>query len=226
MNNKYINKINENLKPYGLEFSDLANFRYVGGNENSHLNYYKMEYNGKYPNIPQSEECICGHQIKENCYITNDKIFVVIGNCCIKKFIPKDKQGRTCKMCRKSHRNRKNNYCNECRIKHGDFIKNEKEVNRGIWRGGAYRNKPTHINKIVCENPQYVNHIFKNKKLYGKSAIKLAMMYKKHVIEVSRYKTNYKKVLTQIKYSNVPRSNKWFKMSLNEVSKIMNIILI
>jgi hypothetical protein len=62
------------------------------------------------------DKCLCDHPISENCYIykkegKNIKIRV-IGNCCIKKF---DLQGRTCEICNAVHRNRKDNYCNDCR---------------------------------------------------------------------------------------------------------------
>ena len=60
------------------------------------------------------ERCVCGHKIKENCYITKDDSLLVLGNCCIKKFLPNS--GRTCENCDKPHRNRKVNRCNSCRI--------------------------------------------------------------------------------------------------------------
>ena len=37
---------------------------------------------------------------------------IVLGNCCIKKFIPSS--GRTCEECDEPHRNRKHNICNSC----------------------------------------------------------------------------------------------------------------
>lgn len=38
---------------------------------------------------------------------------LVIGSCCIKRFVPK--KTRTCEICEKPHRNRKVNRCNDCK---------------------------------------------------------------------------------------------------------------
>jgi len=53
--------------------------------------------------------------IKRNAYIMNrDKTrMLVIGSCCIKRFVPK--KTRTCEICEKPHRNRKVNRCNDCK---------------------------------------------------------------------------------------------------------------
>ena len=109
-------KFIEGLKQYNLTQEDIINnnFYYCGGDTKQHLNYYKLKYkdeelhkfNGK---------CICGHKIVENCYITDGNITLTLGNCCIKKFIPKDKAGRTCNKCGKSHRNRIVDMCNDCK---------------------------------------------------------------------------------------------------------------
>jgi hypothetical protein len=40
---------------------------------------------------------------------------VVLGNCCIKRFIPKDLASKTCSVCKKPHRNRRVDKCNGCR---------------------------------------------------------------------------------------------------------------
>ena len=54
--------------------------------------------------------------------MTDDKVILTLGNCCIKKFLSKEKSGRTCEKCGLPHKNRifnmcnfcKNNYCKEC----------------------------------------------------------------------------------------------------------------
>lgn len=102
------------LKEMDLDYLDVkTNWKYYGGNKGSHLNYYRMITNDPLPE--HSKKCVCNHTIKENCYITdpNEELIVIIGNCCIKKFI--DKKGRTCSRCKKPHNNRKDNYCNSCR---------------------------------------------------------------------------------------------------------------
>jgi hypothetical protein len=109
-------KFIEGLKNYNLTQIDIINnnFHYCGGDNNSHLNYFKLIY--KDNKLPEKKlKFICGHDIIENCYITDGNIILTLGNCCIKKFLPKDKSGRTCEKCGNAHKNRKCNLCNTCR---------------------------------------------------------------------------------------------------------------
>ena len=102
------------LKEYNLTKDELINWKYCGGNEGSHYNYFKLSC----PNDDMPEyttECVCKHVIRENCYITNGEEILVLGNCCIKRFIPKS--GRTCELCDEPHKNRIVNRCNACKIK-------------------------------------------------------------------------------------------------------------
>jgi hypothetical protein len=118
-------KFIEGLKNYNLTYLDIVNnnFHYCGGNNERHLNYYKLCFNNK--ELPEKiDKCICGHKISENCYITDGKIILTLGNCCIKKFLPKDKSGRTCEKCGKSHKNRKVNLCNNCKNGYGKIYIN------------------------------------------------------------------------------------------------------
>lgn len=89
---------------------------YAGGSEGSNYNYFKIRFPGK-PVPAQEFECLCTHPIQENCYIENlfTGELVVVGNCCIEKFLPEDHQHRTCGRCNQPHKNRKDNYCNACR---------------------------------------------------------------------------------------------------------------
>ena len=107
----------EGLKKIDLTYDEIQTYKYAGGDQKSHLDYYKLIYKDiKLPDHKSS--CICGHHIEENCYISNlknDKI-IVLGNCCIKRFVPKSK--RTCDECGKEHRNSKINKCNDCKIKY------------------------------------------------------------------------------------------------------------
>jgi len=110
------NKFIEGLKNYNLTQQDIINnnFHYCGGDKKSHLNYYKLIFKDKV--LPEKKtNCICGHAIRENCYITDDKVILTLGNCCIKKFLSKEKSGRTCEKCGLPHKNRVCNMCNECR---------------------------------------------------------------------------------------------------------------
>jgi hypothetical protein len=104
------------LANYGLTLKEITDgsWKYSGGNRDRHRRYYKILFpNTELP--PYSSECVCGHYIVENCYISNEDSILIIGNCCIKKFMPKNKSCRTCEICSKPHKNRKDNKCKECR---------------------------------------------------------------------------------------------------------------
>lgn len=121
MENTFIDKFTKGLKKYNLTFNDVkTQYKYIGGNNGSHLRYYLLVNNIK-PNtifnLPKKQKkCICGHDIKHNSYIqdiNNKNNIIVLGSCCIKRFI--DKKGRTCQTCLKPHKNLKDNYCSSCR---------------------------------------------------------------------------------------------------------------
>ena len=100
------------------------------------------------PKPIHSERCVCETPIKQQCYIYNTLTgeIVVVGNCCILKF---KLQGMTCDMCQAVHRNRSDNYCNDCRI----IIKNQEDakklkaseatrcIEEGCWRKRFPANK-------------------------------------------------------------------------------------
>jgi hypothetical protein len=100
-------------------------FYYAGRNKESRLDYFIKRFGSVSHQPDFVEECECTHWIKENCcveYMPNDvrckppQLFVV-GNCYIRKFLPRDNQGKTCSDCRMPHMNRKDNYCTPCREK-------------------------------------------------------------------------------------------------------------
>jgi hypothetical protein len=108
-------KFIKGLQDYNLSLNDIKGWKYVGGNKGRHLNYFKLIFGeNSIDEMPIVEEyCVCGHKIKENCYISKGDQLLVLGNCCIKKFIPKS--SRTCELCEHPHKNRKVNRCNDCR---------------------------------------------------------------------------------------------------------------
>ena len=111
---KFIN----GLKEYNISYNDIINgvWKYCGGDSKHHKKYFELQTFYKSDKHPPSVcMCICGHKIIENCYITDETNILVLGNCCIKRFIPKS--GRTCDKCGESHRNRIINRCNTCRKK-------------------------------------------------------------------------------------------------------------
>jgi len=103
------------LSNYGLSYETIkkSGWKYCGGNSGRHLKYFKLSCpNDDLPE--QADECVCGHHIEENCYITDGIEILILGNCCIKKFVPKS--SRTCEICEKPHKNRIVNRCAECRV--------------------------------------------------------------------------------------------------------------
>jgi len=103
---------NYNLSPQ--EIQD-GNWSYCGGRkEGSCLKYFRL----KFPNreLPaHNSNCVCGHTIKDNRYITDGERILILGSCCIKRFMPLG-TARTCEVCNNRHRNRIVNRCNHCRI--------------------------------------------------------------------------------------------------------------
>lgn len=108
---------------WGLTYDDLINdgYKYAGGTPNEHQMHHARYFDKMFPNksYPEKEDyCVCGHNIKHNCYITNrNKEYVIpLGNCCIKNFMPDGMGHRTCENCEAPHKNRKDNLCKNCRI--------------------------------------------------------------------------------------------------------------
>lgn len=119
MSEKNYKKFIKGLEILGLEYNNIKEkWKYCGGDTGRHNNYF-LEC-CKEENRPEHEDkCVCDHIITENCYIcpkvSKEKLkdtttFLVLGNCCIKKFI--EKHGRTCAECGIHHKNRKVNLCN------------------------------------------------------------------------------------------------------------------
>jgi hypothetical protein len=106
----------EGLKEYNLSLKEIQNgdWSYAGGNFDSHIKKFKLIFGDiKFPDV--EKYCVCGHEIIHNCYIMNKKKeILVIGSCCIKKFMP-NKFKIQCEICNKPHLNRKDNKCNDCR---------------------------------------------------------------------------------------------------------------
>jgi hypothetical protein len=82
--------------------------------------YYVKHFSHKFKAPPKSDRCMCGHHIEQNCYIFNVKTkeYAIVGNCCVKKFM--DKSGKSCELCLREHRRRKENLCLLC-AKYKDY---------------------------------------------------------------------------------------------------------
>lgn len=108
------NRFIEGLKKYNLTYDEIKknNWRYCGGEKERHFRYFELFFGHR--NLPErTDECVCGHHIKENCYITDGEYVLILGNCCIKKF---GINLRRCDKCNEPHKNRTVNRCNKCRV--------------------------------------------------------------------------------------------------------------
>ena len=115
------NRIINGLKQYDLSLKEIekSSWTYCGGDREQHLRYWnvcqstrKLLNRKEWPQPPHESHCVCGHAIQENCYITNGKYFLIVGNSCIKKFTT---AGRQCELCKESHKSKKDNLCKKCR---------------------------------------------------------------------------------------------------------------
>tara|TARA_R110001592_G_scaffold326906_3_gene607901 strand:- start:168 stop:611 length:444 start_codon:yes stop_codon:yes gene_type:complete len=107
----------EGLKGYNLTLEQIQNgdWFYCGGDALGRpLNKFKKMF-PKRRQPSHKDKCVCGHDIKENCYITNGERFITLGNICIKKFIDKNINVKTCSLCNAPHKNIKVDRCNNCR---------------------------------------------------------------------------------------------------------------
>ena len=95
----------------------LVNYVYAGGNVcGAELAYFHTKNPGV--SLPGHKlECVCTHEILKNYYIKHvpTKMIVVVGSCCIKRYLPEDNQRKTCSECGAPHKNRTVDMCNECR---------------------------------------------------------------------------------------------------------------
>lgn len=121
--NIYLENFCKSLEALGLTYDEVVkNYKYSGGNrdpktdeDTTHSNYFSLCF--PYDEFPENVlKCLCEHPIINNCYITKDNdidTLLIVGMCCIKKF--NIVSTRTCELCAKPHKNRKINYCNECK---------------------------------------------------------------------------------------------------------------
>lgn len=155
-NEKWTKKIKGTLMDdYELEVDEfIKNFKYTGGDgrrygthndhvkdmkANRHLNYWNMTRNYEI-HPPHKEYCICKTPIMENCYAVDKRDkekLVCLGNCCIERFLG-DSAKRTCERCDEPHRNRKDNFCKECRKQNKEdeklkSIEDEKKRMEDLW---------------------------------------------------------------------------------------------
>ena len=131
-----------------LTFEEIATkWKYCGGDFENHLSYFKLRFPKR--ELPDHRDhCVCGHYIERNCYITNGDEILVLGNCCIKRFMKHS--SRSCEVCDKPHKNRVVNFCNNCK------------------EGHCHKCKRKHNSRFkicyACNNPEMVGKCYDCKK--------------------------------------------------------------
>lgn len=156
--------------------------------------------------IPEQQEyCICGMKIIHNRYVRNieeidtSKRILVVGSCCIKKFIPEENRNKICGNCKRAHKNREVNLCKKCEYTYCylcyAFIHN------------SYEDKHKMCKECI-------------EKRMGKLEVKLREKYRGLNIKIVNnkyYLTNNKKeiILNVKKYKIVKKYNS-FKKSMDE----------
>tara|TARA_R110001606_G_scaffold378844_1_gene538660 strand:+ start:81 stop:650 length:570 start_codon:yes stop_codon:yes gene_type:complete len=157
----------ENLKKEGYSIKRLLDdYVYIGGSgyySNDHTdinneigfestpqsNYYTRHWEDWigldeiYGKRPDTNKCICGHDIHENCWLMNTinrDIAPVIGNCCIKNFLPELKI-RKCNLCNKPHKRIVYDICFECDDKKKILARNKKIKEKAKLKKSKYHQK-------------------------------------------------------------------------------------
>ncbi len=119
----YTKKVKDTLKILGMTTKELQQYKYIGGDDGPHLEYFNNFFRDKYDfadTINHSSNCeICGHDIVKNFYILkeddSEMSLMIIGSECKDRFLEKSK--RTCEECDQPHKRRKYNICLDCQVK-------------------------------------------------------------------------------------------------------------
>jgi len=129
------------LSMYGLSLEDIKSWEYCGGNENSPSESYFNDFVKKFGHMAHPEcqyNCVCGHKIVTNCYITNKDFtpinkmkkiqyqnkqipILIVGSCCVKQFMEGTKL--KCSRCTKTIQRR-----NKCSKALCTSCKNERQM--------------------------------------------------------------------------------------------------
>ena len=106
----------KNMKDiYGYEKKDMKDFICIGSSDTHQEIPCGLEHKIEIPEY--TRECVCTHEIVENCYIWNCKTneVIAIGNECVKKFLPEGHgKVKRCGRCFKQNKKRKSKFCNKC----------------------------------------------------------------------------------------------------------------
>lgn len=177
----------------------LNNYVCVGGDGYSrvesnktneyHINEFINIFGHK--NFPEYvDKCICGHCIKENCYINDilnrssfDSI-LIIGNCCYNKFI--NNKIRRCYHCNRDHTNNKS-LCDEC-------DKTIKQCNKEFRKLIKLKS----IDMISSYNSLMNKEFIDYKKSSEKEYLMLQANLKIHLIDTNKLLQDYENELNSI----------------------------
>lgn len=124
--------------PDSIEYDDDGVEHTKEGNGQTSFSYYLAHFSMKFPQPEYETRCICTHHIKHNCYIYNpyNKKALVVGNCCIKQFLPNNR--KTCEVCGDTHKRTTKNICQEC-----------EKYGKKPMKFGKYKGKPLlHVWKL------------------------------------------------------------------------------
>ena len=121
----------EGLKRYNLKFEEIKNpqkWKPRGGNQGAGKRYFEQCF-PDWEMPEQQDSCVCGHRIKDNRYLYNEETdrFLVLGNCCIKRFLPQTGTKR-CEDCNEPHKRRKVNLCEDCERVREAMAENERRA--------------------------------------------------------------------------------------------------
>lgn len=124
---KYKENLENQLKKLNISQEIIEKeYKYFGGNYSDHLTFfYNQKHNYTVSDIECndieeyiSDECIlCKHKTKNKILLTNDSDMLCVCNRCCSNFGKMPKHQGICEDCGDEHRNRSDNYCNECRKK-------------------------------------------------------------------------------------------------------------
>ena len=203
--------------------SKRINFQDYGGNltydekgsdiellkfRNTHSDYYQnITDNAEFP--PYMHHCLCFHYIEFNRFIIDKKTnkIYVVGRCCIKKFIKKDKGGRRCFKCTSKHKcNSK--YCVDC-----------KKINIIQDKIKNYENKKinSYINSVKNKQEKEIEYLKTKKQTIKWKKDRILYKLRQNIFLKSLKKTNFKNLL--LDFNKKIQKQKKIKLYLYEFNR-------
>lgn len=168
----------EGLKTkHNLTYDEVKTWIFCGGHADTsrcaqtpseftaYENYFRLCFPNKpFPAIVTT--CVCDQTLMHNCYIrknVNSPIeeILIIGSCCIKKFIDSGKV-RKCEKCESEHNNRSDNLCNACRLRQRAIEKEELKQEREKQKEEKKRLKELEGMKHVHHQRHYFDIPYKH----------------------------------------------------------------